>query len=462
MRTPILKIAYTMLCAAVLFATAGCADANTNNNNDANTTAITAIADMTTSEVESSETEAVETKPVETEAVKTEAVEATALTTGTSHAVTTPSTSTTVTEPAVQNKLKYHAYNAGLDMNSTLHLGHSNDIFTVSDNTTWYFFDFDTVQAIGRTHDNLVCYAFGYACSMRADITDNRTLTVKAGPTMMKNITCTNIAIAYENASETLTYTVIDRKNHPGDKILTADLYDVCYRNGIYRITATYDAVVGTTTNTLYLYVNCASNDPTDYEFYICYGEDHCVSDSFDPMVRNNAINEFIKNEGITPDNALTASRHYPQSAPIDNDDSQYWIDLAHELIKGYEKEATAAKAMILHDWITSHLKYDYYKVNVLHYQRYYTDNGTKLDTNQYVSKNYTGVCLDFSSIYAIMCREVGVPCIVLNDDTHAWNAIYFTDRNKWVEIDLTVDVNRGVDGENTDIVSGDKLYDYS
>lgn len=100
------------------------------------------------------------------------------------------------------------------------------------------------------------------------------------------------------------------------------------------------------------------------------------------------------------------------------------------------------------------------YKANVLKHQRY-TDGYYVSDTSQYVSQNYTGVCLDFSQIYAIMCRETGIPCVVLTNSHHARNAVYLAETGDWHEVDLTLDVHRHVYGEDLNDVTGDTLYSY-
>ena len=58
------------------------------------------------------------------------------------------------------------------------------------------------------------------------------------------------------------------------------------------------------------------------------------------------------------------------------------------------------------------------------------------------------------------MCREFDIPCVVLSNSTHAWNAIYIND--EWIEVDITADINRYTYHEDLDDVTGTQLYDYS
>ena len=97
---------------------------------------------------------------------------------------------------------------------------------------------------------------------------------------------------------------------------------------------------------------------------------------------------------------------------------------------------------------------FDDYKVNVLKEARYYNDY---VSGKYYVSKIKIGVCRDFSNIYAIMCREQGIPCIMLNPASrkHVWNAIFVD--NRWYEVDLTDDIARHATTKSiTDVTPAD------
>lgn len=109
---------------------------------------------------------------------------------------------------------------------------------------------------------------------------------------------------------------------------------------------------------------------------------------------------------------------------------------------------------------MTSNLTYDWYKITDRGgYQRYY-ETETKVDPSQYISKTKTGVCIDYAIVYTIMCREFEVPCVVLSNSTHAWNAVNIT--GEWIEVDITAGINRYTYKEDLNDVSGTQLYDYS
>ena len=327
------------------------------------------------------------------------------------------------------------------------------DMFTVTKNLTYCLYGFDDQAVAGLGVDNSMIHYAGYD-GFTAKIKDNRTLIVTGSKA------CTDLCITYEDWSEPMyvTDTLSD-----GRLCMEADLWDSSFKNGLYKISGSIKD-----DDTIYdldvcLMVNCASDDPEDYEFYLCYYERHSFSENFSKKVsqRHDDLLALLEKEGVTPQKALNTNYKYPcMATPGVNDDVQYWVDLSGEILEGTARCSDALRALKLHDWITSHLKYDYYKVNVLRVPRYY-QNAPAIDTSQLVSRSYTGVCLDFSQIYAIMCREAGIPCVVLSNDTHAWNAIYIEDLGDWFEVDLTVDVNRCVYTEDVNAVTGSYYYFY-
>lgn len=430
----------TALCAvATIFTFTGCA------SNDSLTAPETTIASEST-DVETTTTTETTTAIETSTTTSTEATTVTTTTVATTEQTTTSVADTETTDAvnSIGNKLAYHKYYAKeLSANDYVYLKNTHGDFMASDVKTWYFYDFNDNQIAGISHDGkesrVACYN-----GFRAEINDNRDLVI----TCTKN--CADVDIRYENNNVSPKFST--RTNENGKLVATADLWDSSFPNGFYTITGTFDEFEAS----LYLFVNCASDNADDYHFYLCVGEEHYWSEDFNPVERRKYINELLASSGVTPENAISNRNYnYPCMATADNNDVQYWIDKSHEILAGHENAKNSSKALLLHDWMTSNLKYDYYKVNVLRTPRYYVNY--ILDPSQYVSKNYTGVCLDFSSIYTIMCRENGIPCVVLNDSSHAWNAICISDT--WYEVDLTRDTNRLVYEENTNYVTSATCY---
>ena len=115
-------------------------------------------------------------------------------------------------------------------------------------------------------------------------------------------------------------------------------------------------------------------------------------------------------------------------------------------------------KALALHDWIAGYLYYDNDSL--------YSDTTIPYSATSVVNSR-RAVCLGYATLYATLCRAIGIPCNVVsgyalgvasgktqwdseNIDTreqnHAWNEVYVDGR--WVIVDVTWDSsNRYEDG---------------
>ena len=106
----------------------------------------------------------------------------------------------------------------------------------------------------------------------------------------------------------------------------------------------------------------------------------------------------------------------------------------AAELCKN--KATDEEKVLALHNYISKNFKYNYIFANAVMKGKIknYTPN-----TNEILTER-RGVCYDFSSLFAAMCRSQGIPCAIskgyLNGAYHAWNMVYVNDN--WVAVDLT------------------------
>ncbi|WP_425436213.1 transglutaminase domain-containing protein [Paenibacillus rigui] len=111
-------------------------------------------------------------------------------------------------------------------------------------------------------------------------------------------------------------------------------------------------------------------------------------------------------------------------------------------------KEVTAKgnteeeKAKLLYSWVGTRVKYDWDKVNLYEQQRIWKEQ-TPEDT--FATKK--GVCIDYSRLYAVMARSVGLQVKVVTGlgydgrggyGPHAWNEVYLTDKGAWVPLDST------------------------
>lgn len=167
---------------------------------------------------------------------------------------------------------------------------------------------------------------------------------------------------------------------------------------------------------------------------------------------RKKQLANILADSGFTPENSLDDSDErwaYPVAASYDQTkyrcDNQRWRNLADQLVPD-KSVPDGHKLAVIHDWMTDNLAYDNYKSHVIDVSRakYYNDYTGKYS----MWDNHVGVCADFATVYCIMLRHVGVPTVSIDeDDKHVWNVAYVDGR--WVEIDLTYDINRHVDGED-------------
>ncbi|MDE7120774.1 MAG: hypothetical protein K2O42_01270, partial [Oscillospiraceae bacterium] len=202
----------------------------------------------------------------------------------------------TNTTTATQDKLKYKDYNKNFNPDKTLHLSKDGKLFKSETLRTWYFYHFSDRSLNGIGKNGVTFHGLSSEKLFAAKIHDNRNLVVsfKARDGSELN----DITIETNNdTDEKIVYTFSLEENK-----LRADLYDASFRNGLYRINITYDK---TQHAYMYLYVNCASNDPEDYEFYLCYAEQHYDSENFDPMKRQKDILDLFESEGVTPENTI-------------------------------------------------------------------------------------------------------------------------------------------------------------
>lgn len=107
--------------------------------------------------------------------------------------------------------------------------------------------------------------------------------------------------------------------------------------------------------------------------------------------------------------------------------------------------ETDREKIVAIHNFIAEYFYYDYAFANQVRYGLVtsYTPN-----TNL-VLESGVGVCCDFASVFAAMCRSQEIPCAVAtgyrNGGYHAWNFVYVD--GEWLPVDLTVAVSRKIVG---------------
>lgn len=99
-------------------------------------------------------------------------------------------------------------------------------------------------------------------------------------------------------------------------------------------------------------------------------------------------------------------------------------------------------KAKALYQWVGTRVRYDWEKVRLYEEERFW-----KEQTPEDTFRTRSGVCIDYSRLYAVMARSVGLDVKVvtgLGSDgrggmgSHAWNEVYLPDTGGWVPLDST------------------------
>lgn len=99
-------------------------------------------------------------------------------------------------------------------------------------------------------------------------------------------------------------------------------------------------------------------------------------------------------------------------------------------------------KAKALYQWVGTRVKYDWEKVRLYEEERIW-----KEQTPEDTFHTRTGVCIDYSRLYAVMARSVGLEVKVVTGwgsdgrgglGSHAWNEVYLSESGQWVPLDST------------------------
>jgi len=112
----------------------------------------------------------------------------------------------------------------------------------------------------------------------------------------------------------------------------------------------------------------------------------------------------------------------------------------AYEITK--DKKTDEAKAYALYNWVGSRIVYDHEKVRLYEEENIWMEQ-TPEDTFQ----SRTGVCIDYSRLYAVMARSINLEVKVITGlgydgrggyGPHAWNEVYISENTMWVPLDST------------------------
>jgi len=106
------------------------------------------------------------------------------------------------------------------------------------------------------------------------------------------------------------------------------------------------------------------------------------------------------------------------------------------------KKTTEEEKARALYQWVGTRVAYDWEKVRLYEEKRIW-----KEQTPEDTFRTREGVCIDYSRLYAVMARSVGLDVKVVTGlgydgrggyGPHAWNEVYLSAEDKWVPLDST------------------------
>lgn len=138
-----------------------------------------------------------------------------------------------------------------------------------------------------------------------------------------------------------------------------------------------------------------------------------------------------VANKGIVYYNGITIEDGIKSNEEINSK--------ARNIVSGLKTDREKAKA--LYSYVGTNIKYDYNKAEDVQSDNFSNKSGAIEAFN-----TKKGICLDYACLYVAMCREVGLKVRVVVGDLkegnsytgHAWNEVYLSDENKWIQVDPT------------------------
>lgn len=164
---------------------------------------------------------------------------------------------------------------------------------------------------------------------------------------------------------------------------------------------------------------------------------------------------ESVKTEKVNYQ-ATNTNLVFLQSINLINwDNNMKAIQKAEELTK--DAKTDKEKATLIYQYVTKNIQYDNQKASSVA-----TGYIPTIDSTLQTS---TGICYDYSALYAGMLRSVGIPTKMLMgyksdmQEYHAWNEVYLKETNQWVVIDTTYDSASVQAGIPTQMIKNSSEY---
>ncbi|MCR4435460.1 MAG: transglutaminase-like domain-containing protein [Clostridiales bacterium] len=158
-------------------------------------------------------------------------------------------------------------------------------------------------------------------------------------------------------------------------------------------------------------------------------GEPYSVAEQLKKQLSKSNIRVIEYFNGVTLDEAVKSSPEIDQTAVK---------------IVGDEKNSYK-KAYLIYQWITRNIRYDYDKAARISRSPKGIASGSVV-----AFEERKGICFDYSSLYVSMCRAVGLKVRLVTGlgysgiswGDHAWNQVYSSEDERWVNVDCTFGIN--------------------
>lgn len=157
-------------------------------------------------------------------------------------------------------------------------------------------------------------------------------------------------------------------------------------------------------------------------------------------------LNDSFKDASASLQN-IHLTQYFNGMALDDAVKSDSEIDSTAKQIVGKETNSKE-KAYLIYQWVSKNISYDYNKADVIATSPSSVSSGAivTFDTR-------SGICFDYACLYIAMCRAVDVKVRFITGmgysgtawGDHAWNQIYSSEENRWINVDTTF----GNSGEN-------------
>jgi protein-disulfide isomerase-like protein with CxxC motif len=142
--------------------------------------------------------------------------------------------------------------------------------------------------------------------------------------------------------------------------------------------------------------------------------------------------------------NAIEINKFLVPAEHIDSNSKEI-IDIAQKIIKNSVTDIEKARA--IYDWVVGNIKYDYKKYSNHLKNNFNNEYGALVALN-----TRKGVCYDFATLTAAVGRSAGLQFKVVEGEgmlgkskgLHAWNEVFSSEENRWIELDTTFGVTTG------------------